>query len=229
MTWLLVLCSWFPNFAIASPPVHVADDDFVVREPHDCHEFFICPQMRMRKVNVDGVSGSPLIDDFKMTGAIERQKMQQSDKIPVKRVFAYEPSEAWKDATKVVSHDNDTQRSICFGQFPCDSGGVLARAKSRPRCPRPSLDSSGHLRVNTDVTHFSLMLADVLLIVFQVWLWVLKSMYLATPWIWGQRLTAPVAHLAGIGTKMCKTATHPLRVAEAKQVDLASTPGWPCA
>ena len=183
----------------------------------------------MRKVNVDDVSGSPLIDDFKMTGAIERQKMQQSDKIPVKGDFAYEPSEAWKDASKVVSHDNDTQGSICFGQFPFDSGGVLARAKSRPRFPHPSLDSSGHLKVNTDITHFSLMLADVLLIVFQVWLWVLKSHVPCHSVDMG-----PAAHSArrAFGRnrqKMCKTVTHPLRVAEAEQVDLASTPRWPCA
>ena len=113
----------------------------------------------------------------------------------------YEPSKAWKDKSAVVAHDNDTQGSAYFDQFPFDGGGVYDRAKSRPRFPHSSLEFSGQPRVNADVTHFSLMLADVLSLVFQVWLWVLKSMYLATPWLWGQWLTAPVAQFAGLGTR----------------------------
>ena len=75
MAWLVVFFSWFSNFAVASPPVHVAAEDFVVREPPDCHEFFICPQMRMQKVHVDDAYGGSLIDEFSMHGACERPTM----------------------------------------------------------------------------------------------------------------------------------------------------------
>ena len=216
MSWLLMLCSWFANFA--SLPMPVASEDVRVDDPHTCHDFLICPQMRMRNVTSDEPSWFPKL--FFDAPARDDPSWHQ----PANQTIF--PGNCTEIRLTVEPANNTMQLgggcpfftipfadATQYDEFPNDGRGQFVRQRLHKS---PSAFVSNTVDVLANCSHLPILGLHL----FQFWGWLLRVLGRLAPWVFGQKIVTILSSIAVLGQQACRNVLLCLGLCKEKQIIL---------